>query len=118
MISGAFYPPSEIIRGHHLLEVNKIHLLLVSTEDKTKLVQRLGELIDAQRDCYGLKSMDDYKGVITESSRFDNREIVFFKRMIQHILPEEACNMFAGIMFEDLKNLQDLVRRLFQKNST
>jgi len=49
--------------------------------------------------------MDDYKGGITESSRFDNREVVFFKRMLQHILPEEARNRFADIMFEEFTGL-------------
>jgi hypothetical protein len=49
--------------------------------------------------------MDEYKSEITKSFRLHNREVVFFKRLIQHILHEDVGNSFADIMFEEFTGL-------------
>lgn len=61
-IQGCFYPPVKAITEHTVLDVNKIHFILASTEDKDlpALLIEIKLLLDKYRDEYNLKSFDEY----------------------------------------------------------
>ena len=99
-ISGSFFPPVSPIRDREMLDVNKIHFILASTTDKVALKNELLEACHARDIPDGV--IMDYWNKYHRSSRYDNAEVVFIKRMLQTALPE------------DLR--ADITEQLFQKH--
>ena len=89
-IQGSFFIPGKTFTTHQLLDVNKIHYILASA-DICKLVEDVK------------KEMDYYRGIEFEyavESRFDIKETIFVKRMLQTVLPERLRNTISSNLFE------------------
>ncbi len=97
---GSFFIPGKTFTTHQLLDVNKIHYMLASSD-----IQEL--VLDVK------KKMDDYRGVefdypSTEelweqyavANRFDPAETIFVKRILQTVLPERVRNQISSDLFE------------------
>ncbi len=100
-IQGAFYPPVKAITEHTVLDVNKIHFILASTPIE-KFDQLLGELklqLDKYRQEYQLESFDYYFDKLAVASRFDTKEVIFVKRLLQVELPEELRKKITDDIF-------------------
>ena len=97
---GAFFIPGKTFTTHQLLDVNKIHYILASA-DITKLVVDVKEKMDYYRgrefDYSPTQELWD-KYAIDE--RFDGKEVIFVKRMLQTVLPEELRNRISSDLFE------------------
>lgn len=59
-IQGCFFPVGKAVAEHCMLNVNKIHLVLASVEDKTRLVREIFSHMDELRPGYGLESNEYY----------------------------------------------------------
>jgi len=87
-IQGSFYPPVKAITDHVVLDVNKIHFVLASVENKALLVDEIFELLDHYRANYELGSKAFYYNKLAKKNRMDSKEIILIKRLLQAELPE------------------------------
>lgn len=100
-LQGSFFIPGKTFTENVLLDVNKIHFVLASA-DIYKLVEDLKKRMEYYR------SNDKYKFALTEelwnryavSNRFDIKETIFVKRMLQTVLPEKLRGIIASELFE------------------
>lgn len=100
-IQGSFFIPGKTFATHQLLDVNKIHYMLASAN--------IWELLEDVK-----KEMERYRGGTEFSyaptdelfheyavpNRFDTKETVFVKRMLQTVLPEKLRNIISSNLFE------------------
>lgn len=110
-IQGCFYPPVKAVTEHMVLDVNKIHFILASTpEDKMpSLLDELRRKVDENREEYGLDSFDNYFEKLAVANRFDSKEVIFVKRLLQVALPEELRKKLATDLFEKSVGMEESV---------
>lgn len=100
-IQGSFYAPAKTILEHEVLDVNKIHFVLSSVDDINILVVAIEKELEKYSSEYDLLSFDEYYAQWAKPSRFDNKNVIFVKRMLQHALPEELRNLIADRLFTE-----------------
>ncbi len=99
-IQGSFFPPAKAIQEHQVLDVNKIHFILASAPDKKSIIADLYSMMDKFRGEYSLESAAFYNEKLnSEASRFDTKEVIFIKRMLQRELPEKLRNTIVDFLF-------------------
>ena len=108
-IQGAFYPPVKAITEHLVLDVNKIHFILASINDEKMscLLKEIRLLLDIHRKEYNLKSYDDYYQKLAIANRFDPKEIIFVKRLLQVELDETLRKIITDILFLKIVNIDE-----------
>lgn len=100
-IQGAFYPPVKAVTEHTVLDVNKIHFILASTPS-SKFEMLLNEIklqLDNYREEYHLQSYEYYFNKLAVDERFDPKEIIFVKRLLQVELEEGLRKKIADNLF-------------------
>lgn len=97
-LQGSFFPPGKAIQEHKVLDVNKIHFVLASVENKNLIIKDIYSLLDRYRNEYNLDQNEDYFNKLATADRFDTSEVVFVKKMLQKTLPEQL----RGIILNDL----------------
>jgi len=98
-IQGSFFPPGKAIQEHKVLDVNKIQFILASVENKEFLIQDMYSLLDAHRNEYNLDQNENYYNKLATANRFDTREVVFIKKMLQKTLPEKLRRIIVDDLF-------------------
>lgn len=97
-LSGAFFPPVKPIIDRELLDVNAIHYILACHPNPEHLVKEL------QQACLerGISQQEfrDFWTTYGVANRFDTKEVVFFKRMLQHILPQSIRHHISDHLFK------------------
>ncbi len=99
-VQGSFFVPVKAVVEHKLLDVNKIHFILSSVEDINLLIEDIKSDIEVYRDEYSLDDFSSYFSKWAIANRFDIKEVIFVKRMLQHALPEELRNTLSSKYFE------------------
>ncbi|PST91223.1 polysaccharide deacetylase [Photobacterium jeanii] len=99
-IQGSFFVPAKAILEHTLLDVNKIHFILASLANTADILQDLKFDIEKNKLKHQLKSFDEYYAELAVANRFDNKDIIFIKRILQHALPEVVRNELSSKYFE------------------
>jgi peptidoglycan/xylan/chitin deacetylase (PgdA/CDA1 family) len=100
-LSGCFFPPAQCVLENKLLDVNKIHFVLASVPDKQLIVDRIFRMLDEYGCLYHTKSADHYWAKLAIPSRFDPKEIVFIKRILQRELPEGLRHTIINRLFQE-----------------
>ena len=97
---GSFFIPGKTFSTHQLLDVNKIHYILASA-DIRKLVADVKEEMDYYRGLeYDYPPTDELWNQYAKDERFDGRDTVFVKRILQTVLPEKLRNRISSNLFE------------------
>jgi peptidoglycan/xylan/chitin deacetylase (PgdA/CDA1 family) len=99
-IQGSFYVPAKAVVEHTVLDVNKIHFILASVENKLDLVNELKKLIEFYREEYNLQSFEHYYKKIAFASRIDTKDVIFIKRLLQVEIPEDLRMKIVNLLFE------------------
>lgn len=100
-IQGSFFVPVGAVSEHKMLEVNKIHFILASVSDKERIRADIRLLMHTYRRKYALKSEEEYvRGLRTEECRYDTKEVVYIKRMLQRELPEKFRTLVTDFLFQ------------------
>jgi len=99
-LQGSFYTPSKAITEHTVLDVNKIHFILASVEDKLNIVKDLKELVKTYQKEYHLEDFDFYYKKLAQASRMDTKDVIFIKRLLQLELVEELRMKIVDTLFE------------------
>lgn len=108
-VQGAFYPPVKAVTEHTVLDVNKIHFILASTptEKFNALLREIKLLLDKYREEYKLESYDYYFNKLATFDRFDTKEVLFFKRLLQVELPEKLRNIITDELFVKIVGIDE-----------
>lgn len=97
---GSFFIPGKTFTTHQLLDVNKIHYILASAEIN-KLVTDVKERMDYYRGTeFEYPSNDELFSTYAVANRFDSKETIFVKRILQTVLPEALRNRISSDLFE------------------
>lgn len=96
---GSFFIPGKTIRENVLLDVNKIHFILASA-DINMLVDDLKHLLDDNSKKYNLLSTEELWERYAIENRFDNKSVIFCKRILQTAIPEDLRNELTSILFK------------------
>lgn len=99
-MQGSFFVSGKTFVEHALLDVNKIHFILASGN-----INKILEDVFKQLDYYrGTEFNYESNKMLFEeyavANRFDSKEVVFIKRILQTVLPEKIRNIIASKIFE------------------
>lgn len=97
---GTFFPPGVTVFEQKILDVNKIHYILASVDDIATLKFRLFELVDQYRSEFNLLPNDAYYAK-AEASRYDDKDTMFIKRMLQRFLPLPVRSRILDTLFHE-----------------
>lgn len=97
---GSFFPPVAPIRDGALLDVNRVHFILASTDSSADVAVAIDRDVEVLRSDHDLKSPDDYRAEWAHANRFDDAETIYVKRMLQTALPREPREQIAQRLFE------------------
>ena len=104
-LKAIFYPSSRIFEKKYLLDVNKIQLILGKAKDKNKLLKEIFDLIKVisgkNRNQLDLKK-------INLKSRYDSKEIILIKRLLQLHLNDKLRKKIINKLFNNYFNSKEI----------
>lgn len=100
-LQGSFFPPARAVLEHKVLDVNKIHFVLATVEDKAKIVRFIESEINENTSAYGLDAPGTYYEKLAIPNRYDTAEVVYIKRVLQKGLPEELRARIVDKLFAE-----------------
>ncbi len=97
-IQGSFFLPVKPVVERELLDVHKIHFILASTENYSKLVKD----VDAMWVEHGISDSDlsSYKEKYAVTSRYDIADVMYVKNVCQYVLSEGIRNAIVSKLFQ------------------
>ncbi len=99
-VQGSFFIPGKTFAEHTLLDVNKIHYMLASA-NINDLVKDVFERLNYYRGSeFDYPENDELFKEYAIENRFDNKETIFVKRVLQTVLPEDLRNQISSDLFE------------------
>ncbi len=107
-IQGSFFPPAKAIIKHTVLDVNKIHFILASENDKSKIISEIKNELNKFRKDYKLESYSFYYDKLAQSNRFDSADIIFIKRLLQVELEESLRKIITNNLFEKIVGIDEV----------
>ena len=100
-IQGSFYISTKCFQDKKVLDVNKIHFILESCiGEEEKVLSEIKEYLETNKDSRISLSYDDYFQEYAVASRFDKKEVIFIKRMLQVALPEDYREKIVEQLFK------------------
>lgn len=108
-IQGSFFPPVKVITEHTVLDVNKIHFILASCENKQLIISCIYKLLDKHREIYALYANEYYFRKLAKPNRFDTAEVIFIKRLLQVELVEDLRKIITNELFVKFVNMPESV---------
>jgi peptidoglycan/xylan/chitin deacetylase (PgdA/CDA1 family) len=112
-IQGSFFPPVKPIIERVMLDVNSIHHIIASTSNINDLVESLFT------ECRNFGISEDELNTLwlnyAVESRYDAKEIIFVKRLLQHALSESIRNEITANLFHKFVgfNQTDFANQLY-----
>ena len=106
-IQGSFYPPAKTIIENKILDVNKIHFILASENNKSKIIDEIKAELNKYRKDYNLPSFIDYYKKLAVQNRFDTADVIFIKRMLQVELDESIRNKITDKIFKKFVGIDE-----------
>lgn len=104
-MQGVFFVAPQTFIEKKVLDVNKIHLLL-ATVSIDVLNARLVELLQKLQGKYNLlQTVDELWDLYAKQGKYDNKETIFFKRMLQVVLPLQMRKEILGILFNQFMDV-------------
>lgn len=107
-IQGSFFIPGKILNEHALLDVNKIHFILASANDDTRLMRDLLiEIKKKREEGYEIPSDEELINTYATPNRFDTAEAIFVKRILQTALDEEVRREISSHLFSKYVGIEE-----------
>ena len=102
---GCFFPPVKPVKEREILDVNKIHFILSEQPNIQILLDDLKTFLtqlqcSSDLNANGLDAFEAYWREHATPGRYDSKEIIFIKRMLQHVLPSETRRRISNILFQ------------------
>ena len=106
-IQGSFFPPVKAIAEHRVLDVNKIHFILASESDKSKIISEIRNELNKYRRDHNLESFEFYYDKLAKANRFDTADVIFIKRLLQVELEESLRKIITNNLFEKIVGIDE-----------
>jgi len=107
-IQGSFFPPVQSSVEDKVLDVNKIHFILASSEKPEELVTLLTNKIKDYQWEFNLEEPQYYYNRVKSSEHmYDPIEIIKFKRVLQRELPVKAREIIISELFKRFVNISE-----------
>lgn len=109
-MQGSFFVPGKTFTENVLLDVNKVHFVLASCDDKKALVNDIYVLLNEARKNEKFSNLESNEQLYEKygvANRFDDGDVVFCKRILQTAIPEELRNGFSSILFKKYVGLSE-----------
>ena len=98
---GLFFVPVKAIMNHEVLIVNKIHhVLAVCDKHINELVQQVKMLLEPYEGKNGVQTFEYYFDKLSVANRFDCKEVIFIKRLLQVELQEPVRSAIINQLFK------------------
>lgn len=98
---GLFFVPVKAIMNHEVLIVNKIHhVLAVCDKHINELVQQVKTLLAPYEGKNGVQTFEYYFDKLAVANRFDCKEVIFIKRLLQVELQEPVRSAIINQLFK------------------
>lgn len=99
-VQGSFFIPGKTFDTHQLLDVNKIHYILAAADIRS-LLPNVFERMDFYRGReYDYPANEELFEKYAVANRFDSKETIFVKRILQTVLPERVRSLISSDLFE------------------
>ena len=98
-IQGFFFPNGKAILEKKILDVNAIKFILNCAPNIELIFKDLYRLLDEYRDEFNLDTNDQYYKKYAKNGRYDGADVVFIKRMLQHVLDEKIRHQIVETLF-------------------
>ncbi len=99
-VQGSFFIPGKTFTAHQLLDVNKIHYILASGEIRSLLKDVYERMNYYRGQEFDYPSNEEMFEKYAVANRFDGRETIFVKRMLQQVLPEVLRIRISSDLFK------------------
>jgi peptidoglycan/xylan/chitin deacetylase (PgdA/CDA1 family) len=96
-LEGLFYPPTKIFDKNVVLDVNKIQFVLSLTTNKKKIFNEIDNICKKK---YNLNLKKINKNKFNFNNRYDNKELILIKNLLQFILPKKIRNEINDYLFK------------------
>jgi len=100
-MSAIFFPPVNVVRERRVLDVNKIHFVLASSIDIHDLIKQIHGHLKYCRDEYELPGEKTLFERYATANRFDPKEVVYVKRLLQKGLPQKVRSEIVDALFTE-----------------
>jgi peptidoglycan/xylan/chitin deacetylase (PgdA/CDA1 family) len=107
-MQGCFFPSAQAVLEHVVLDVNKIQFVLAAVHDVQRLLDQVLSALDEFRSKYALRTREDYAATAVEEHRYDPREIILFKRLLQRELPEPVRAEIVRRLFAEYVSADEI----------
>lgn len=97
---GAFFPPARPVEEKCVLDVHKIHFVLAAADDFQKVMQEVLQELEGYRNEYPIADDAQLQHEFAVANRFDQAEVIFVKRLLQWVLPQEVRRRITARLFE------------------
>ena len=102
-ITANFYPPKKIIENKIVLDVNKIHFILEKEQNHKKILKEINNFLIKEN----MKPVSDEDiKKINLKSRYDPKETILIKRLLQFYLPEKIRKKIINLLFTKILNIK------------
>lgn len=105
-MQGSFFVPGKTITENVVLNVNKVHFILACADIK-EIKKSLLVKMESYRGNFAYPDTDELWNTYAVANRFDSQDVVFVKRMLQTVLPEELRGIIATEMFAEFVGLEE-----------
>lgn len=99
-LQGSFFIPGKTFTTHQLLDVNKIHYILASADIRKLVVDVKGKMDYYRGKEFDYPSTEELWNQYAMDTRFDGKDTVFVKKILQTVLPEKLRNQISSDLFE------------------
>ncbi len=106
-IQGSFFVPGKTFVERILLNVNKVHFILASSDFQILLPNLLKKLNYYRGQEFDYPSNEDLLAEYAIANRFDCKEVIFIKRILQVVLPEKLRSKISSEMFEEYVGIKE-----------
>lgn len=114
-MQGSFFVPSAILEYGKVLDVNKIHFIMASLEIE-KLLPRVLSIIESYRKIgFDIEQDDVLFDKLAKANRWDSKEVVFVKKLLQSYLQEDIRGEIVDRLFAEIVDVseEEFSKRLY-----
>ena len=113
-LKACFFPPAAPVIENTLLDVHALHFILAVKKDIFELISELNLI--CSKHGYSQSDIKNYWDKYARSNEFDTKEVIYFKRMLQFVLPlklrKEIIKSFFKKFLKESPN--EFARKLYK----
>ena len=100
-ITASFYPSTKAIENKIILDINKIHFILEKEQNRKLILKEIDNYLLKEK----LKPLSEQNlSRINLKHRYDDRDIVLIKHLLQFFLPEKIREKIINFLFAKILN--------------